>query len=327
MGRNFHCHLQAIYVLICDTYAIRILSNRGNRETEGLLVRSATTKKSTRGKRRSHSVSRTAAVSTETDRQFATTLARGLEVLRCFSATDPELTNKEISGRTGLPKPTVSRLTYTLTRLGYLRHLPQAGKYGEYGLGTQVLSIGYPLLANILVRQIARRPMKELADHAHGWVSIGLRERLNMVYIETARSPEVLTKSRADVGQTFPIVVSAMGRAYLAGLSKADRTAVINEIKVKDPALWKKYAHRVEQSLADFAKWGFCLGYRDHNELLEVVAVPMRRLHDGRLMVFNCAVPVRPLASIQIENDLGPRLMKMVRFVEDALDHEQETAQ
>ena len=259
----------------------------------------------------------------ESDRQFAITLARGLDVLRCFTATEPELTNKDISDRTGLPKPTVSRLTYTLTHLGYLRHLPHTGKYGKYGLGTAVLSIGYPLLANLDVRQIARRPMKELADYARGWVSIGLRERLNMVYIETARAPEVLTTSRADIGQTFPIVVSAMGRAYLAGLPAPERAAVINQIRVKDPAQWKNYAPRIEKSLADFAKRGFCLSYGDSNPLLEVVAVPMRRLHDGYLIVFNCAVPVHPLAPNQLENDLGPKLIKMVRSIEDALDHEE----
>src|SRR3954454_6251454 len=80
----------------------------------------------------------------EGDRQFATTLARGLEVLRCFTPLEPLLGNKEISVRTGLPKPTVSRLTYTLTKLGYLRHNMRLGKYQ---LGSAVLSIGYPLLA------------------------------------------------------------------------------------------------------------------------------------------------------------------------------------
>ena len=32
----------------------------------------------------------------EGDRQFATTLARGLEVLRCFTPLEPMLGNKEI---------------------------------------------------------------------------------------------------------------------------------------------------------------------------------------------------------------------------------------
>ena len=88
----------------------------------------------------------------EGDRQFATTLARGLEVLRCFTPLEPLLGNKEISVRTGLPKPTVSRLTYTLTKLGYLRHNMRLGKYQ---LGSAVLSIGYPLLASMNVRQVA----------------------------------------------------------------------------------------------------------------------------------------------------------------------------
>ena len=275
-----------------------------------------------RANKQSRGIPPAATADIDADRQFATTLARGFDVLRCFGAHEAELTNKEISDRTGLPKPTVSRLTYTLTRLGYLRHLPHTGKYGKYGLGTAVLSIGYPLLANMNVRQIARRPMKELADYARGWVSIGLRERLNMVYIETARSPAVLTKSRADLGQTFPIMISAMGHAYLAGLPAPERAALINELRVKDPELWKTYAPRVERSLADFAKWEFCLRYGDQNPLLQVVAVPMQRLRNGYLMVFNCAVPVDTLAPNQLVADLGPRLARMVRSIEESLDHE-----
>ena len=46
-----------------------------------------------------------------TDRQFVTALARGLEILRCFSRKDRELGNGDIAARTGLPRPTVTRLT------------------------------------------------------------------------------------------------------------------------------------------------------------------------------------------------------------------------
>src|SRR3990172_4226718 len=132
----------------------------------------------------------------EGDRQFATTLARGLEVLRCFTPLEPMLGNKEISVRTGLPKPTVSRLTYTLTKLGYLRHNMRLGKYQ---LGSAVLSIGYPLLASMSIRQIARPFMKELADHTNGSVSMGMRDRLNVVYVETCRSSSGTTPI-ADIG-------------------------------------------------------------------------------------------------------------------------------
>ncbi len=49
-------------------------------------------------------------------------LGRGLDVLRCFGPRDRWLANQEIAARTGLARPTVSRLVYTLTQLGFLRH-------------------------------------------------------------------------------------------------------------------------------------------------------------------------------------------------------------
>jgi len=46
-------------------------------------------------------------------------------VLRAFQPNDGLLGNQEIAARTNLPKPTVSRLTYTLTKLGYLAPVPR----------------------------------------------------------------------------------------------------------------------------------------------------------------------------------------------------------
>ena len=94
------------------------------------------------------------------DRQFSMNLARGMEVLRVFTSADPVLGNREISDRSGLPKPTVSRITYTLTLLGYLS---RDGATQKYRLGPGVLSLGYPLLASMQVRQIARPIMERLA--------------------------------------------------------------------------------------------------------------------------------------------------------------------
>src|SRR5438874_241969 len=176
----------------------------------------------------------------EGDRQFATTLARGLEVLRCFTPLEPLLGNKEISVRTGLPKPTVSRLTYTLTKLGYLRHNMRLGKYQ---LGSAVLSIGYPLLASMNVRQVARPLMKELADYCNGSVSMGVRDRLNMVYVECCRSGNGIT-TLPDIGTSVPISQSVIGRAFLAACTPPEREAVLNQMKVKEPEAHRKFAPR-----------------------------------------------------------------------------------
>ncbi|WP_246149051.1 IclR family transcriptional regulator [Skermanella pratensis] len=150
------------------------------------------------------------------DRQFVVALARGLEVLRAFTQKDNVLGKQNIAAITGLPKPTVSRLTDTLTRLGYLSY---SDRLGKYQLGTAVLSLGYAALANVGVRQIARPFMQELANHAAASVSLGGRDRLGMVYVEHCRSDATVTLRR-DLGSRIPVETTAMGRALLAALPR-----------------------------------------------------------------------------------------------------------
>jgi hypothetical protein len=88
--------------------------------------------------------------SLEAHPRFASTLSNGLDVLKCFSAAEPQLGNKEIAEMLGLTRPTVSRLTFTLVGLGYLRRDERTGKYS---LGPAVLTLGYPLLVHLTLRQ------------------------------------------------------------------------------------------------------------------------------------------------------------------------------
>src|SRR5690606_42128540 len=87
------------------------------------------------------------------DRKFVTALARGLEILRAFTPEDEYLVNRELTRRTGIPPSTVSRLTYTLTKLGYLRHDPKVDKYA-LDIGT--LPLGYRRLAPDRLHGVAR---------------------------------------------------------------------------------------------------------------------------------------------------------------------------
>jgi DNA-binding IclR family transcriptional regulator len=251
----------------------------------------------------------------EGDRQFATTLARGLEVLRCFTPLEPMLGNKEISVRTGLPKPTVSRLTYTLTKLGYLRHNMRLGKYQ---LGSAVLSIGYPLLASMSVRQIARPLMKELADYCNGSVSMGMRDRLSMVYVESCRSGNGIA-TLPDIGTAVPIAQSVIGRAYIASCTPPERDAVLNQLKVKEPEMHRKYRPQIDKALEDIRSRGFCVSLGEVLREVHAVGAPMRRTVDGEVVAFNCTVPAFILKKGQLEDDIGPRLVAMVRNIEAAL--------
>ena len=108
------------------------------------------------------------------DRLFVAALARGLAILRCFRSGDRYLGNKEIARRTGLAKPTVSRLTYTLKRIGFLTH---SKSREEYALGAGVLALGHAYLAALNMRELARPLMQEMADFAQATICLGENDR------------------------------------------------------------------------------------------------------------------------------------------------------
>jgi DNA-binding IclR family transcriptional regulator len=249
------------------------------------------------------------------DRQFATTLARGLELLRCFSATDTMLSNGELAERTGLPRPTISRLTYTLVILGYLRQSP---KYGKYQLGTALISATYPLMASIALRQQARPLMNALADETGGDVSMGLRDRLNIVLVETSRSRSRLRASGAlaDTGLALPIAGSAIGRAYLGGCDGATREALLNEIRVKTPEDWARFEVPIRQALLEVSRLGFCAVDGDLVQRIQAVGVPYGPTAHGEFVVFNCAFAPPPggeTSRAWMREEVGPKLLEMVR--------------
>jgi DNA-binding IclR family transcriptional regulator len=161
------------------------------------------------------------------ERHFVTALARGLELLRCFGPNEREIGISELARRSGIPKPTVARLAATLAGLGYLEHLEAQGKYR---LGAGVLSLGYALLSRLDVREVARPLMRELAERTQASVSLAVRDRLSMVYVESVRSSASITLQRG-VGTRLALATSAIGRAYLAGLPAADRGFLLDQVR------------------------------------------------------------------------------------------------
>ncbi len=248
------------------------------------------------------------------DRQFATTLARGLELLRCFSATEVQLSNAELAARTALPRPTISRLTYTLVALGYLR---LSAKYGKYQLGPALISATYPLMASIGLRQLARPLMNMLAEKTGGGVSLGLRDRLNIVVVEASRSRAQSNHTAlSDTGLTFPIAGSAIGRAYLGGCDAVTREAILNEIRVKTPDDWARYEGPIQRAIAEVSRKGYCVINSDLVQRVMAVGIPYRHEPNGDLMAFNCVFyqsSDNEISTAWLHREVAPKLLDMVR--------------
>lgn len=249
------------------------------------------------------------------DRQFVIALARGLDILRAFTPQDGLLGNQEIAARTGLPRPTISRLTHTLTRLGYLKHSERLGKYQ---LGTAVLSLGYAVLANIGLRQVARPFMQELADYANASVSLGSRDRLNMVYVEHCRAIGTVTL-RLDLGSRIPIATTAMGRALLAALPESERNYLMQHIAKRDAGNWPRIRAGIERAVDDYKSKGFVMSVGDWQTDVHAVGVPMIAPDGSGIVAFNCGGPSFLFDRKRLTTELGPRLVNLVRNVEAAL--------
>jgi len=188
------------------------------------------------------------------DRHFVTALSRGLEVLSCFRSGSRMLGNQEISERCRLPKSTVSRLTYTLTKLGYLHYVKESGKYR---LGTATLALGSAVIGRFEVRDLARPLMQELADSTGTSVALGARQRLSMVCVEVCKGNAVLSLNM-EVGMRLPLGSSAIGRSYLAVCSDTERADLFDQLKELDHLSWTALKQGIATSLAPFTQLGVC---------------------------------------------------------------------
>ena len=61
-------------------------------------------------------------MNSDADGKLVSALVRGISILQCFNNKRQELSGKELMDLTGLPKPTLFRLTETLCELGLLRY-------------------------------------------------------------------------------------------------------------------------------------------------------------------------------------------------------------
>lgn len=252
----------------------------------------------------------------ENNPQFIASIARGLEILRCFSASNQLLGNQELAHLTNLPKPTVARITNTLVSLGYLKQLPNTTKYL---LDVGVLSLGYAALANISARTQAYPYMEEMSKYAQAPVAMATRDRLNMIYLEVVHTDSTLTMRR-PVGSTLPIYNSAMGRACLAAMEESERQYLFDAIEKRHPEDWQSIKRSLERSIRDYQDYGYCLSIGEWTKDINSVAVPLIHPKHG-ILVFNCGAPSYLLNQDKLENEIGPRLIHMVNNISETLNN------
>ena len=247
------------------------------------------------------------------ERKFVVALARGLDLLRAFRPGETLLGNRDFVERTGLPKATVNRLAYTLTVLGYLRFDEALGKYA---LDAGVLSLGFALLSGTDTLELARPHLRAFAREVGAAVSLGCRDGLDMIYLETIRSETALTLGLAS-GSKLSMLTSSMGRAYLAVQPVDVREALYAELAQTAAASGapqvKNEVNEARAEVDAFEAAGCCYSFRAWHDDVNAVAVPFRDPRDGRWLVLSCSGPASSMGEEVFRENVGPRLKALAQ--------------
>jgi DNA-binding IclR family transcriptional regulator len=245
------------------------------------------------------------------DRHFVTALARGLDILGCFSSSRPEIGGTQLAAMTGLPQPTVWRLCHTMVRLGYL--VPVSGD--KLRPGIPVLKLGRAALASIPLAEAARAPMQAMADRFGSASGLGARDGGRMMFVQRCVSEAQLVMN-LRVGARLPLLSSAVGWGLLAGFDKAERDALVARYAPADPR-WPDIQKAFQKAVDAFAKDGFILNLGVFHGGYNTAAVPVRG-PDGRpAFALSCAGSAATHSPAFLRRDVAPELLAVARRLEE----------
>ncbi|MBR0724233.1 IclR family transcriptional regulator [Bradyrhizobium manausense] len=182
-------------------------------------------------------------------------LERGIEILRAFRPGIDTLGNSEIAERTGLARSTVSRLTRTLVNTGMLDEAPDTK---GYRLAASVIGLGHAMRSGSPVLNTIGPLMRAESFKRKLNVGLATADRTMMVYLESVRYSPRATLRNIVAGQQIPMELTSLGRAYLAGLGKPERTALITQFKRRTAAATRALLDEVSASIATVERQGYC---------------------------------------------------------------------
>lgn len=201
---------------------------------------------------------------------YVQSFARGLEVIRSFSAQTPQQTLSEVAARTGLTRAGARRILLTLQTLGYVE---SDGRL--FRLTARILDLGFAYLSSMPIWNLAEPVMEALVDEVKESCSAAVLEGTDIVYVLRVPTHKIM-RNTLGVGSRLPAYCTSMGRVLLAGL---DDEEVLRRLKASRPkALTKHTVTDLEALLTKIQqvrRQGWCLVNQELEEGLISLAAPI----------------------------------------------------
>lgn len=153
---------------------------------------------------------------------FVPGLQRGLMVLEAIADARRPLSVAEIAKTLALTRSSIFRLTYTLTRMGFLDAL---GETKTFALGPRVLNIGFAFLASKDVIEIARPDLEALRDATNVSAHLAIRDHREVLYLSCVQTRSGFL-SNMNVGARMPAHAVPMGWLLLSDLTSREMSTL-----------------------------------------------------------------------------------------------------
>ncbi|MEV0380110.1 IclR family transcriptional regulator C-terminal domain-containing protein [Nonomuraea sp. NPDC050643] len=238
-------------------------------------------------------------------------LARGLAVIRAFSATEPELTLSQVARATGLSRAAARRFLLTLTDLGYVR-----GDGRLFALTPRVLELGYAYLSSLSLPEVADPHLERLAAEVRESASVAVLDGEDVVYVARVATARIM-RVTISIGTRFPAYCTSMGRVLLAGLRPQELEAYLERAELRrltSRTLVLPAALRAE--LDQVRDMGWAMVDQELEEGLRSIAAPIRDRSGRTVAAVNVSTHATRTSMQAARRDLLPPLLATAEKIE-----------
>ena len=243
--------------------------------------------------------------------EYVQTLARGLAVIRAFSAEHANLTLSEVAKETGLTRAAARRFLLTLMELGYVR---TDGKY--FALTPRVLELGFAYLSGQGIPDVAQPHLERLVAEVRESASVAVLDETDVVYVARVATSRIMRVS-INIGTRFPATATSMGRVLLAGIApeKLDVQLKGLELETLTPHTITE-VKRLRAELDKVRAQGWAFVDQELEEGLRSIAVPIRDMHGTTLAALNLSSTTSRTTLASARRDLLPQLLATAARIE-----------
>jgi IclR family transcriptional regulator, pca regulon regulatory protein len=141
---------------------------------------------------------------------FVASLAKGLEVLQCFSHDRPELTLSEVAELTRITPAAARRSLLTLQELGFVT------THGRRFLLTpRVLRLSEAFLSSVSMQEVMQQFLQMAVDATGDSSSVAVLDDQEILYVASV-SAQRNYQLTPTIGTRYPAYCTSLGRAILA---------------------------------------------------------------------------------------------------------------